>query len=97
MSAPVATIDRLSEHAGQTVTLRGWLHNKSSKGKLHFVQLRDGSGYVQCVVFQKTVTPEFFEAVGRAGQESSLVLEGEVVADASRPTSRCSSPPRRRC
>jgi asparaginyl-tRNA synthetase len=85
MSAPVATIDRLSEHAGQTVTLRGWLHNKSSKGKLHFVQLRDGSGYVQCVVFQKTVTPEFFEAVGRAGQESSLVLEGEVVADARAP------------
>src|SRR5262245_38285692 len=85
MSAPVATIDRLAEHVGKTVTLRGWLHNKSSKGKLHFVQLRDGSGYVQCVVFQKAVTAEFFESVGRAGQESSLVLEGEVVADARAP------------
>jgi asparaginyl-tRNA synthetase len=85
MSAPVATIDRLSEHVGRTVTLRGWIHNKSSKGKLHFVQLRDGSGHVQCVVFQKSVPPEFFEAVGRAGQESSLVLEGTVVADARAP------------
>jgi len=85
MSAPVATIDRLSEHVGKTVALRGWLHNKSSKGKLHFVQLRDGSGYVQCVVFQKNVAPEFFDAVGRLGQESSLVLEGEVVADARAP------------
>jgi len=85
MSAPVATIDRLSEHVGRRVTLRGWLHNKSSKGKLHFVQLRDGSGYVQCVLFQKSVAPELFEAVGRAGQESSLVLEGEVVADARAP------------
>jgi asparaginyl-tRNA synthetase len=85
MTAPVATIDRLSEHVGRTVTLRGWLHNKSSKGKLHFVQLRDGSGYVQCVVFQKSVAPDFFEAVGRAGQESSLVFEGEVVADARAP------------
>jgi len=85
MSAPVASIDRLAEHAGKTVTLRGWLHNKSSKGKLHFLQLRDGSGYVQCVVFQKAVAPEFFEAVGRLGQESSLVLEGEVVADARAP------------
>jgi asparaginyl-tRNA synthetase len=85
MSAPVTTIERLAEHVGKTVTLRGWLHNKSSKGKLHFVQLRDGSGFVQCVVFQKSVAPEFFEAVGRAGQESSLVLEGEVVADPRAP------------
>ncbi|NOT32304.1 MAG: asparagine--tRNA ligase [Planctomycetes bacterium] len=85
MSAPFVSIGRLSEHAGRSVSLRGWLNNKSSKGKLHFVQLRDGSGYVQCVVFQKSVTPEFFEAVGRAGQESSLVLEGEVVADARAP------------
>jgi asparaginyl-tRNA synthetase len=85
MSSPVTTIDRLSEHVGRTVTLRGWLHNKSSKGKLHFVQLRDGSGYVQCVLFQKGVAPELFEAVGRAGQESSLVLEGEVVADPRAP------------
>jgi asparaginyl-tRNA synthetase len=85
MSAPVVTIDRLGEHAGRTVTLRGWLHNKSSKGKLHFLQLRDGSGYVQCVVFQKTVAQDFFDAVGRLGQESSLVLEGEVVADARAP------------
>ncbi|MSR63813.1 MAG: asparagine--tRNA ligase [Planctomycetes bacterium] len=85
MSAPVATIDHLGEHAGKTVTLRGWLHHKSSKGKLHFLQLRDGSGFVQCVVFQMTVTPEFFEAVGKLGQESSLILEGEVVADARAP------------
>jgi asparaginyl-tRNA synthetase len=85
MTAPVATIENLARHIGQTVTLQGWLHNKSSKGKLHFVQLRDGSGYVQCVLFQKNVAPELFESVGRAGQESSLVLEGEVVADARAP------------
>jgi len=85
MTAPVATIENLARHIGQTVTLRGWLHNKSSKGKLHFVQLRDGSGFVQCVVFQKSVPPELFEAVGKAGQESSLVFEGEVVADPRAP------------
>jgi len=85
MTAPVATIETLARHIGQTVTLQGWLHNKSSKGKLHFVQLRDGSGFVQCVVFQKSVPPALFEAVGKAGQESSLVLEGEVVADPRAP------------
>jgi asparaginyl-tRNA synthetase len=85
MSAPVVPIERLGEHSGRVVTLRGWLHNKSSKGKLHFLQVRDGSGFAQCVVFQKAVAPEFFAALGRAGQESSLVLEGEVVADARAP------------
>jgi asparaginyl-tRNA synthetase len=85
MSVPVATIDRLRDHVGQVVRLRGWLHNKSSKGKLHFVQMRDGTGFVQCVVFQKNVQPGFFEAVGRLGQESSLILEGEVTSDARAP------------
>ena len=37
----ITTVEKLSEHVGKTVTLRGWVYNKSSKGKLHFVQLRD--------------------------------------------------------
>ncbi len=81
MSAVLTTIEHLGEHVGETVTLRGWLYNKSSKGKLHFVQLRDGSGICQCVLFSKGVPPELFEAVGGAGQESSLILTGEVKAD----------------
>ena len=74
------TIERLSEHVGQTVTLRGWIYNKTSKGKLHFVQLRDGTGTVQCVVFKKNVTEELFEAVSHLAQESSLSLTGTVKA-----------------
>jgi len=85
MSAPIATIDRLADFADQTVTLQGWIHHKSSKGKLHFVQLRDGSGYCQCVVFQKNVPAELFDAIGGAGQESSAILTGLVVADERAP------------
>ncbi len=85
MTAPIATIEKLSEHVGTTVTLQGWIHHKSSKGKLHFVQLRDGTGYCQCVLFQKNVPAELFDAVGAAGQESSLVLTGEVKADERAP------------
>ncbi len=85
MSAPIATVERLADFAGQTVTLRGWLYGKSSKGKLHFVQLRDGTGIVQCVLFQRDVPPELFDAVARAGQESSLILAGEVIADERAP------------
>ena len=77
----VSTIKRLCEHVGQTVTLKGWLYNKSSKGKLHFLQLRDGSGIAQCVVFKKNVTEETFEAISHLGQESSLEITGEVKAD----------------
>jgi len=84
-STPVATVEHLNRFAGETVTLRGWLYAKSSKGKLHFVQLRDGTGMVQCVLFRKSVPEELFEAVGRAGQESSLELVGDVVADERAP------------
>jgi asparaginyl-tRNA synthetase len=84
-SATVTTVEHLSEFVGEQVTLRGWIHHKSSKGKLHFVQLRDGTGYVQCVLFQKNVPAELFEAVGGAGQESSLELTGEVSADERAP------------
>ena len=85
MSAPIATVERLAEHTGETVALQGWLHNRSSKGKLHFVQLRDGTGFVQCVLFKKNVPEDLFDAVGHCGQESSLILTGKVVADERAP------------
>ena len=78
---PLATIEKLGDFVGQQVTLRGWIHNKSSKGKLHFVQMRDGTGYVQCVAFKADVPEELFEALGHAGQESSLILTGLVKAE----------------
>jgi asparaginyl-tRNA synthetase len=81
----ITTVKRLSEHVGQTVTLRGWVYNKRSKGKLHFLQVRDGSGIVQCVVFMKNVDEESFEAIGHLGQESSLSVTGEVKADERAP------------
>ncbi|HPF15682.1 MAG: asparagine--tRNA ligase [Planctomycetes bacterium] len=81
----VTTIERLADHIGETVTLRGWVHNRTSKGKLHFVMLRDGTGYVQCVLVKGGVGEELFEQVSRAGQESSLELTGHVEADERAP------------
>ncbi len=78
---PVVTIEDLSQHVGATVELRGWVHNRTSKGKLHFVILRDGTGFVQCVLKKNVVGDELFEEIGRASQESSLTLQGEVRAD----------------
>ncbi|MHC4893999.1 MAG: asparagine--tRNA ligase, partial [Planctomycetota bacterium] len=76
---------QLGRHVGETVKLQGWIYSKSSKGKLHFVQLRDGSGFCQCVVLKNAVPAELFENLDGAGQESSLWLEGEVKADERAP------------
>ena len=77
--------DDLSGFAGQSVRLQGWLYNKSSKGKLHFLRLRDGTGLCQCIVMAKNVSEELFAELGSLGQESSLELVGEVALDERAP------------
>jgi asparaginyl-tRNA synthetase len=81
----LTTVERLGDHVGKSVTLRGWLYHKSSKGKLHFAQLRDGTGIAQCVLFKGSVPEALFEAVGKAGQESSIILTGDVKAEPRAP------------
>jgi asparaginyl-tRNA synthetase len=71
-------IDRLREHVGETVTLKGWLYATRSSGKLIFLQVRDGSGYAQCVVFKGDVSPELFELAKHVPQEASLSVTGMV-------------------
>lgn len=82
---PVIRIQDIAQYVGQTVTLRGWVYNKTGKGKLHFVQLRDGSGIVQCVAFQKDMSEADFEAVKSLTQESSLTIIGTVRAEERAP------------
>jgi len=78
-------ITELSQHVGEEVTLKGWLYNIRSSGKLLFPQLRDGTGIVQCVVAKNSVTPEVWEALKPLGQESSLVVTGRVREDSRAP------------
>src|SRR2546423_1230163 len=78
-------INELSKHTGQEVTLKGWLYNLRSSGKLLFPQLRDGTGIVQCVVFKKNVQPEVWDALKGLGQESALIIRGAVRADERAP------------
>jgi asparaginyl-tRNA synthetase len=78
-------IEDVGEHEGDEVTLRGWLYNKRSSGKLHFLQVRDGTGTIQCVVFKKEVDPAVFELASHLAQESSIVVRGVVRADTRSP------------
>lgn len=72
------SIKGLSEYVGKEVTLSGWLYNKRSSGKIKFIILRDGSGYLQCVYFKGNVSDEVFENAGKYGQESSITVTGIV-------------------
>ena len=81
-TAPVATIAEIGKHEGQTVTLRGWLYNLRESGKLLFPIFRDGTGFIQGVLHVTSVAPEVFETVKHLTQESSVVIIGQVRAEA---------------
>jgi asparaginyl-tRNA synthetase len=82
---PVAEIRRVSEYAGQEVTLQGWLYNLRESGKLLFPLFRDGTGIIQGVVVKSAVPPEVFDSVRSLTQESSLRVTGKVRADKRAP------------
>ncbi|MBN1658885.1 MAG: asparagine--tRNA ligase [Anaerolineae bacterium] len=83
--AEQVSIEQIGQHVGQEVTVKGWLYAKTGKGKLQFLQVRDGTGILQCIVFKKEVTPEVFDAASRLTQESSLIVTGVVRADERAP------------
>ena len=78
-------IDDISKHVGETVTLRGWLYNRRSSGKIHFLTLRDGTGFIQCVMSKAAVGDEAFGRADHLSQETSLTVTGSVRADARAP------------
>jgi asparaginyl-tRNA synthetase len=84
MKAPVITIERAGEHAGQVVTIRGWLYNLRESGKLLFPIFRDGTGVMQGVVSLKE-QPKAFEALKGLTQESSLIATGKIQAEPRAP------------
>jgi asparaginyl-tRNA synthetase len=82
---PPVHIAQIAQHEGKEVTLHGWLHNRRSSGKLHFLQVRDGTGTIQCVVFKGNVTPEVFQSADHLPQETSLTVTGLVKKDERSP------------
>jgi len=85
MAVETVRIARVGDHVDRDVRVEGWLYNKRSKGKLHFLLLRDGSGTIQAVMFAGDVSPEAFALADRIGQESSVRVVGRVRADPRAP------------
>ncbi|NJL94226.1 MAG: asparagine--tRNA ligase [Anaerolineae bacterium] len=77
----IIQIADIARYVGQDVTLRGWLYDKTGKGKLQFLQVRDGSGVIQAVAFQKDLPEATFEMIKGLSQESSVLVRGRVRAD----------------
>ncbi len=83
--AEVIQIKDIAQHIGEQVSVRGWVYNKTGKGRLQFILLRDGSGQAQCVAFKKEMAADDFEIARALTRESSVIVTGEVRADERAP------------
>jgi asparaginyl-tRNA synthetase len=79
-------IEDIGKHEGEEVTIKGWLHNRRSSGKIHFLTLRDGSGFVQAVLSKAAVGEERFKTADHLSQETSLTVTGTARADKRAPS-----------
>src|SRR5258708_9293037 len=78
-------IEDIGTHEGQEVTIYGWLHNRRSSGRIHFLILRDGSGFIQAVMSKAAVGEDVFRSADHLSQETSVVVTGVARADARAP------------
>ena len=79
-------IEDIGGHEGQEVTIKGWLHNRRSSGKIHFLILRDGTGFIQAVMSKAAVGDDVFKAADHLSQETSIVVTGTARADKRAPS-----------
>ena len=78
-------IKDIAGSVSQKVTLKGWLYNKRSSGKITFLELRDGTGFMQGIVVKDAIPQKVWQAAERATQESSVIAEGVVSQHPRRP------------
>jgi len=71
-------IGNISKHVDQVVTIKGWIHNTRSSGKITFLQIRDGSGYIQGIVHKPSVSEDVWEEAHKATIETSAIITGKV-------------------
>jgi asparaginyl-tRNA synthetase len=78
-------IEDIGAHEGREVTIKGWLHNRRSSGRIHFLILRDGTGFLQAVMSKAAVGADVFTAADHLSQETAVVVEGTVRMDPRAP------------
>ena len=78
-------VDEIDKFVGQEVSVNGWVYNRTDKGKLVFLLVRDGHGFIQCVAFKNDLDAEVFDQLMRLPQESAVIISGSVRADPRAP------------
>ena len=81
----IIRVDEISKYDGQEVTIQGWVYNRTDKGKLVFLLVRDGYGFVQCVAFKGDLDEKVFDQLVRLPQESAVIITGPVRTDQRAP------------
>jgi asparaginyl-tRNA synthetase len=71
-------IVKIGEQVGQNVTIKGWLHNRRSSGKIHVLVIRDGTGFLQVVMGKRDVDEATFQKADHLSQESAIIVTGTV-------------------
>ena len=79
------TISKIADYKGKEITLQGWVYNLRSSGKIMFLQIRDGSGFIQAVVEEKTIGEKTFKEAQKLTNESSIEITGKVEKDKRSP------------
>ena len=74
-------IEKIGEHDGKSATIKGWLHNRRSSGKIHFLVVRDGTGFLQVVMGKRDVDEATFTKADHLSQESAIIVTGTVKAE----------------
>jgi len=81
----MVSIRDIGKHEGEQVELRGWIHTKREKGKIIFIVMRDGSGFMQVVLEQERLKPDQWEQAKEASLESSIVVKGVAKSEPRAP------------
>ncbi|MBE3038923.1 MAG: asparagine--tRNA ligase [Chloroflexi bacterium] len=81
----IIRVEEIAKYSGQEVTVQGWVYSRTDKGKLVFLLVRDGSGFVQCVAFKGDLPEALFDQLTRLPQESSVIISGAVREDKRAP------------
>ena len=81
----IIRVNEIAKYEAQEVTIQGWVYNRTDKGKLVFLLVRDGSGFAQCVAFKGDLEDALFDQIMRLPQESSVIITGPVRADSRAP------------
>jgi len=82
---PVIRVNQISDYVDQEVTVKGWVYNRTDKGKLVFLLVRDGYGFIQCVAFKNDLSSDAFDQISHLLQETSVLVTGQVRADPRAP------------